>query len=118
MGKAFLFIQHANYANVEGMGEHGYVSMSPIEELLANYLSMGEASTLKAPSTKQLAETELDEGQGLPPEVVMELCHTMGLALSATKQTATEISRSMTAMVATGPTSGRKRKNCLLDVLV
>lgn len=37
-----------NYTDVEGMQEHGYVLMPPIEETLASYLSMGQASTLKA----------------------------------------------------------------------
>lgn len=32
--------QHDNYANIEGMYVHGYVSMPPIEETLVSYLSM------------------------------------------------------------------------------
>lgn len=41
----------------------------------------------------------LDQGQGLPPEAVAELCHTTDLALCATKQTAAM--QSMPAMEAT-----------------
>lgn len=32
------------------MREHGYVSMPPLEETFASYLSAGEPSTLKAPA--------------------------------------------------------------------
>ncbi len=40
---------------------------------------------------------DLDQGQGLPPEAVTELCRTTDLALRATKQTAAAIGRSMVA---------------------
>ncbi len=51
--------QHTNYANIEGMREHGYPSMPPIEETLASYLLAGVTSTLKAPAlpSKPLRET-------------------------------------------------------------
>ncbi len=42
--------QHTSYANIVGMRESGYDRMPPIEEMLASYLSMGETSSLKAPS--------------------------------------------------------------------
>ncbi len=42
--------KHANYADIEGMREHGYASMPPIEGTLASYLSAGGTSTLKAPA--------------------------------------------------------------------
>ncbi len=42
--------QHTSYANVEGMRENGYERMPPVEETLASYLSVGETSSLKAPS--------------------------------------------------------------------
>ncbi|KAL0152362.1 hypothetical protein M9458_052087 [Cirrhinus mrigala] len=41
---------HSNYANIEGMREHGYQKMPPVEETLASYLSVGKASSLKTPS--------------------------------------------------------------------
>ncbi|KAL0169000.1 hypothetical protein M9458_037222, partial [Cirrhinus mrigala] len=40
----------SNYANIEGMREHGYQKMPPVEETLASYLSVGKASSLKTPS--------------------------------------------------------------------
>ncbi len=42
--------QHTSYANIEGMRENGYEGMPPVEETLASYLSVGETSSLKAPS--------------------------------------------------------------------
>ncbi|XDV19450.1 hypothetical protein PO909_024920 [Leuciscus waleckii] len=42
--------QRASFADVEGIGEHGYVSMPPIDETFANYLVSGQASTLRAPT--------------------------------------------------------------------
>ncbi|KAL0152587.1 hypothetical protein M9458_052310 [Cirrhinus mrigala] len=42
--------RHTSYANIEGMRENGYERMPPIEETLASYLSLGEASSLNAPS--------------------------------------------------------------------
>ncbi len=42
--------QHTSYANVEGMRENSYERMPPVEETLASYLSVGETSSLKAPS--------------------------------------------------------------------
>ncbi len=44
---------------------------------------------------------DLDQGQGLFPEVVTELNTTLDLALHATKQTAAAIGHSMTVMVVT-----------------
>ncbi len=44
--------QHTSYANVEGMHENGYEKMPPVEETLASYLSVGETSSLKAPSSR------------------------------------------------------------------
>lgn len=41
--------QHTNYANIEGMPEHRYERMAPVEEKLACYLSRGETSFLEAP---------------------------------------------------------------------
>ncbi len=51
--------QHTSYANMEGMRENGYERMPPVEETLASYLSVGETSSLKAPSlpSKPLQET-------------------------------------------------------------
>lgn len=51
--------KHANYARVEGMREHRYDLMEQVEEMLDSYLSLGEASTLKAPTlpTKPLDVT-------------------------------------------------------------
>ncbi|XP_073708624.1 uncharacterized protein [Garra rufa] len=40
----------ANYANIEGLRDHGYEKMPPVEETLACYLSTGRASSLKTPS--------------------------------------------------------------------
>ncbi|KAL0151682.1 hypothetical protein M9458_053083 [Cirrhinus mrigala] len=42
--------QHTSYANIEGMQENGYERMPPIEETLASYLSLGEASSPSLPS--------------------------------------------------------------------
>jgi hypothetical protein len=42
--------QRASFADVEGIEEHGYVSMPPIDETFANYLVSGRASTLRAPT--------------------------------------------------------------------
>ncbi|XP_048039521.1 uncharacterized protein LOC125264325 [Megalobrama amblycephala] len=41
--------QRGNFADVEEWGQHGYVSMPPIDETFANYLVTGSAPTLKAP---------------------------------------------------------------------
>lgn len=63
MGKSFSahshLFQHANYTDVKGMWEHGYMCMPQIKETLDSYLSMGEASTFKALSlpTKLLSVT-------------------------------------------------------------
>ncbi|KAI2654649.1 hypothetical protein H4Q32_011423 [Labeo rohita] len=131
--------QQTSYANIEGMRENGYERMPPIEETLASYLSLGEASSLKAPSlpTEPLQRTsslngrayaaagqavaslhtmvlqavlqayqadllkDLDKGQRLSPDEVVELRCTTDLALRATKQAATAMGRSMAAMVVT-----------------
>ncbi len=69
---------------------------------------------------------DLDNGQGLSPDEVAELRRTTDLALRATKQAATAMSRSMAAMVVTerhlwvnlAPPSGileKKEKGFLLD---
>ncbi len=42
--------QHTSYADIEGMHENGYEGMPPVEETIASYLSVGEASSLKAAS--------------------------------------------------------------------
>ncbi len=57
--------QHTSYANVEGMRENGYEKMPPVEETLASYLSVGETSSLKAPSlpSKPLQETSRLNGK-------------------------------------------------------
>ncbi len=57
--------QHTSYANVEGMRENGYERMTPVEETLARYLSVGETSSLKAPSlpSKPLQETSRLNGK-------------------------------------------------------
>ncbi len=68
---------------------------------------------------------DLDQGRGLPPEAVEELRRTTDLDLSATKQTAATIGRSMVAMVATErhlwlnlEYFREKEKNFLLDASV
>lgn len=68
---------------------------------------------------------DLDQGQGLFPEVVDELRHTTDLTLRATKQTVAVISRSMAAMVAMKrhlwlnlADIGEKERGFLLDVPV
>ncbi|ROJ25309.1 hypothetical protein DPX16_20122 [Anabarilius grahami] len=110
--------QRANFADVEGLSQHGYVSMPPIDETFANYLVTGQAPTLKAPvlPSKPLKVTsrlngrayaaagravfqankadllkDLDQGQGLSHEAVEEPRRTTDLALRATKQTAASI---------------------------
>ncbi|XP_016371375.1 uncharacterized protein LOC107710986 [Sinocyclocheilus rhinocerous] len=57
--------QHTSYANIEGMRENGYEKMPPVEETLACYLSMGETSSLKAPSLlfKPLEDTSRLNGR-------------------------------------------------------
>jgi len=40
--------QRASFAAVEGAVEHGYVSMLPVDETLANYLVSGWSSSLRA----------------------------------------------------------------------
>ncbi len=42
--------QHTSYADIEGMRENGYEGMPPVEETIASFLSVGETSSLKAPS--------------------------------------------------------------------
>ncbi len=44
------FFQHANYTNIPEMHEQRHESMPPIEETFACYLSVGKASSLKAPT--------------------------------------------------------------------
>ncbi len=57
--------KHANHADIEGMREHGYVSISPIEGTLASYLLAGVTSTLKAPAlpSKPLKDTSRLNGR-------------------------------------------------------
>ncbi len=59
--------QHTSYADIEGMRENGYEGMPPVEELLASYLSVGETSSLKAPSlpSKPLQENISLKWQGI-----------------------------------------------------
>ncbi len=42
--------QRTSYADIEGMHENGYEGMPPVQEMIASYLSVGETSSLKAPS--------------------------------------------------------------------
>ncbi len=42
--------QHTSYADIEEMRENGYEGMPPVQETIASYLSVGETSSLKAPS--------------------------------------------------------------------
>ncbi|CAM4467978.1 unnamed protein product [Leuciscus chuanchicus] len=128
--------QRGSFAAVDGIAEHGYVPMPPVDETLANYLVSGQTSTLRAPTlpSKPLKTSsrlngrantaagqagaalhtlavlqayqadllrDLDQGTGLSPEAVTELCRTTDLALRATKQSAAAIGRSMAAMVVT-----------------
>ncbi len=65
---------------------------------------------------------DLDKGQDLSPDEVAELRHTTDLALRATKQAATDMGRSMAAMVVTErhlwvnlADIGKKEKGSLLD---
>ncbi|KAL0177086.1 hypothetical protein M9458_025980, partial [Cirrhinus mrigala] len=57
--------QQTSYANIEGMRENGYERMPLIEETLASYLSVGEASSLKTPSlpTEPLQRTSSLNGR-------------------------------------------------------
>ncbi|XP_051719126.1 uncharacterized protein LOC127495712 isoform X43 [Ctenopharyngodon idella] len=57
--------QRANFADVEGLSQHGYVSMPPIDETFANYLITGRVPTLKAPvlPTKPLKVTSRLNGR-------------------------------------------------------
>ncbi|KAL0195685.1 hypothetical protein M9458_009257, partial [Cirrhinus mrigala] len=57
--------QQTSYANIEGMRENGYERMPPTGETLASYLSLGEASSLKAPSlpTEPLQRTSSLNGR-------------------------------------------------------
>lgn len=50
---------------------------------------------------------DLDDGQGLSPDAVAELCWIIDLALWATKQTAAAVRRSMLARVSYGETMGQ-----------
>ncbi len=42
--------QHTSYADIDEMRENGYEGMPPVQETIASYLSVGETSSLKAPS--------------------------------------------------------------------
>ncbi|KAL0199471.1 hypothetical protein M9458_008011, partial [Cirrhinus mrigala] len=119
---------HFNYANIEGMREHGYQRMPPVEETLASYLSTPSLPSIPLQVTSRLNGRayaaagqavgalhtmavlqayqadllkDLDKGQGLSPDEVAELRRTTDLALRATKQAATAMGRSMGAMVVT-----------------
>ncbi|KAL0162279.1 hypothetical protein M9458_041675, partial [Cirrhinus mrigala] len=101
------------------MHEYGYEKMSsPVEEMLASYLSMGETSSLKTPSLpSKLLQVisrlnneayaaagqdayqadllkDLDKDQVLSPKEVAELRCTTDLAFRATKQAVTAMGRS------------------------
>ncbi|KAI2657523.1 putative 25.0 kDa protein [Labeo rohita] len=98
--------QHTSYAYIEGMCENGYERMPPIEEMLASYLSVGETSSLKAPSmpSKPLQHTSSLNGRAYAAAGAHdggELRRTMDLALRATKQAATAMGRSMVDIVVT-----------------
>ncbi len=74
--------QHTSYANVEGMRENGYERMPPVEETLASYLSVGETSSLKAPSlpSKPLQETSRLNGKAYAAEgQAVASLHTMAV---------------------------------------
>ncbi len=74
--------QHTSYANVEGMRENGYEKMPPVEETLASYLSVGETSSLKAPSlpSKPLQETSCLNGKTYAAAgQAVALLHTMAV---------------------------------------
>ncbi len=57
--------QHTSYANIARMRESGYERMTPVEETLASYLSMGETASLKVPSlpSKPLQDTSRLNGR-------------------------------------------------------
>lgn len=62
---AHIHCTQANHADVEGMRDYGYASMSPTEETLATYFSVGEMPTLKSLSllTKPLHVTSHINGR-------------------------------------------------------
>ncbi len=62
---------------IEGMRENGYEGMPPVEEPLASYLSVGETSSLKAPS--------------LPSKPLQETSHLNGRAYAAAGQAVTSL---------------------------
>ncbi len=133
---------HNNYADIEGMREHGYASTLKAPALPSKalkdtsrlngraYAAAGQAgAALHTMSVLQAYQADLlkdlDQGQGLPTEAVIELHRTTDLALRATKQTAAAIGRSMVAMVATErhlwmnlADIGEKEKRFLLDAPV
>lgn len=77
--------------------------MPPIKETLASFLSVGEASALKAQSlpTKPLHVTSrLNSRAYVAAGQAGVVRHTTDLVLCATKQTVATIGRSMEAMVA------------------
>ncbi|KAL0153006.1 hypothetical protein M9458_051710, partial [Cirrhinus mrigala] len=137
--------QQTSYANIKGMRENGYERMPPIEETLASYLSLGEASSLKAPSlpTEPIQRTSSLNGRAYAAAGqavaslhtmavlqayqadLLKLRRTMDLALRATKQATTVMGRSMVAMVVTErhlwvnlADLGKKEKGFLLDAPV
>ncbi len=74
--------QHTSYANIEGMRENGYEGMPPVEETLASYLSVGETSSLKAPSlpSKPLQEISRLNGRAYASAgQAVALLHTMAV---------------------------------------
>lgn len=140
-----------NYANVEG-NARAWLSIDASYERC--YLSMGEILMLKTPArvTSQLNGWAyvaagqaggalhimamlqayqadllkvLDDGQGLFPEAVTELCQTTDLALWAPKQTAATVGLSTVAIVTTErrlwvnlADIGEKEKHFLLEAPV
>ncbi|KAI2646329.1 Lamina-associated polypeptide 2, isoform alpha [Labeo rohita] len=137
---------HSNYANIEGMREHSYERMPPVEETLPSlpsvplqitsrlngraYAAAGQAvGALHTMAVLQAYQADLlkdlDKGQGLSPDEVAELRRTTDLALRATKQAATAMGRSMGAMVVTErhlwvnlADLGKKERGFLLDAPV
>lgn len=83
-----------NYTNVEGMNEHGSKPMWVASQLNGReYTAAGQAGgALQTMAVLQAYQVDLlkdlNDGQGLYPEVVSELSQTTDLALWVTKYTA------------------------------
>ncbi|XP_016315001.1 uncharacterized protein LOC107667797 [Sinocyclocheilus anshuiensis] len=116
--------RHTSYANIESMRESGYGMMPAVEETLASYLSLGEASSLNPPSLPSvpLQATSRTNGKAYG---TAELRRTTDLALRATKQAASAMGRAMAARVVTErqlwvnlADIGKKERGFLLDAPV